>query len=111
MMLIGKVEFDWNKRTISFPGYTGDERTNNLPNIYLIWRTPYTRLKINGLSYTGYLDSGDNEFLSIEFPFYERNRSSLQIDSVIQKPPLAYHGMTGSAFNLPYEVVKDPWIY
>ncbi|WP_278718405.1 retropepsin-like aspartic protease [Bacteroides caecimuris] len=111
MLLIGKVEFDWNKRTISFPGYTGDEKTNNLPNIYLVWRTPYTRLKINGLSYTGYLDSGDNEFLSIEFPFYERNRSSIQIDSVIQKTPLSYHGMTGSAFNLPYEVVKDPWIY
>lgn len=111
MLLIGKVEFDWNKRTISFPENTEDKKTNNLPNIYLIWRTPYTRLKINGLPYTGYLDSGDNEFLSIEPSFYERNRSSIQIDSVIQKPPLAYHGMTGSAFNLPYEVVKDPWIY
>ena len=111
MLLIGKIEFDWKKRTISFPEDTGDEKTNDLPNMYLIGKNPYTQLKINGLPYVGYLDSGDNEFLSMEFPFYERNRGSIQIDSEIQKPPLVYHGMTGSAWNLPYEVVKDPRIY
>lgn len=111
MLLIGKIELDWEKRTISFPEDTVDVKTNNLPNMYLIGRTPYTRLKINGLSYTGYLDCGDDGFLSMESPFYERNKSSIQIDSLIQKPPLTYYGMTGSTSNLPYEVVKDPWIY
>lgn len=111
MLLIGKIEFDWEKRTLSFLEDTKDMETSNLPNIYLVGKIPYTQLKINGLPYTGYLDSGDNEFLSMEFPFYERNRSSIQIDSVIQKPPLTFHGMTGSSFNLSYEVVKDPRVY
>lgn len=111
MLLIGKIEFDWEKRTLSFPEETEDMKTNNFPNMYLIGKIPYTRLKINGLSYTGYLDCGDNEFLSMEFPFYERNKSCIQIDSEIQKPPLTFHGMTGSTTNLPYEIVKNPLIY
>lgn len=111
MLLIGKFEFDWEKRTLSFPKDTEDVKTYNLPNIYLIGKDPYARLKINGLSYTGYLDSGDNEFLSMEFPYYEKNKNSTQIDSAIQKTTLTYHGMTGTAFNLPYEIVKNPWIY
>lgn len=111
MLLIGKMELDWEKRTLSFPEDTEDVKTNNSPNIYLVGKDPYTRLKINGLSYTGYLDSGDNEFLSMEFPFYERNKSSIQIDSIAQKATLTYHGMSQSIFNPSYELVKDPWIY
>ena len=111
MLLIGKFEFDWVKRTLSFPEDTEKVKTNTSPNMYLTGRYPYALLKINGLSYTGYLDTGDNDFLSMEFPFYERNNSSIQLDLVTPKKPLTYHGMNRSNFNLPYELVKDPWIY
>ena len=111
MLLIGQMEVDWEKRTLSFPEDTKDIITGKVPNMYLLGRHPYMQLKVNGLPYTGYLDCGDDGLLTMEFPFYERNRESIQIDSTITKPPLNFYRMTGSFFNVPYEIVENPVIY
>lgn len=42
MLLIGKIEFDLEKRTLSFPKDTKDMETSKPSNIYLIGKIPYS---------------------------------------------------------------------
>lgn len=109
--LIGKIEFDWEKSTISFPNNTEHAQSNDLSNIFIIRDNPYLKLKINGLNYVGYLDIGSDDFLTLTTSFYEKNKDNIEIDSVENKEPLHHHTMTGSTFNIPYECVKDVKIY
>lgn len=108
---IGKIELDWEKSTISFPNNTEHMRSNDFSNIFIIKDNPYLKLRVNGLSYVGYLDSGADDFLTLTTSFYEKNKDNIEIDSVENKEPLHHHTMTGSTFNIPYEYVKDVKIY
>lgn len=108
MKLIGRFEFDWENRTLSFPN--NNPKTvgqGNIPNIFLIQDSPYLNLKINGLNYVGYLDTGSNIFLNVIFPFYEKNKDRIQIDTLSQKTSFARHMLTGTISNIPCKVIKN----
>lgn len=107
MKLIGKLEFDWKNRTLSFPGRTGFLGNSNGSNFFLIQDSPYLQLKINGLNFVGYLDTGSNVFLNMAFPFYEKNEDTIQIDTLAQKTSFARHTLTGTISNIPCKVAKN----
>lgn len=111
MKMIGKIEFDRDKRTVSFPKNTKDPVTNNSSNIFFIGNNPYMRLKINGLNYVGHLDTGADDFLILSSSYYDRNKTDIPIDTIIQKKPLSFFSMTSALQNVPHEIVKDAIIY
>lgn len=111
MKLIRKIEFDWEKRTVCFPESTEESVINSFPNIFMNENNLYQRLKINGLNYVGHVDTGDNDFVNMTFSFYEKNKSHIEIDSVIEKEPMTHYRETGVFYNVPYEIVKNPKVY
>lgn len=111
MKMIGKIEFDWEKRIVCFPESTEETVTNHSSNIFITDNTLYQRLKVNGLNYVGYVDTGDDDFVNMTFPFYERNKSHIEINSIVEKKPINHYRATGIFFNVPYEIVKNPIVY
>lgn len=111
MKMIGKIEFDRDKRTVSFPEDTENTATDNSSNIFFIDNNPYMKLKINGLNYVGYLDTGADDFLILSPSFYEKNKTDIVIDTTIQKQPLSFFSITEALQNVPHEIVKDARIY
>lgn len=105
--LIGKIEFDHKKRTVSFPGHTKMIESNDASNMFLFNNNLSLKLKINELNYVGHLNTGSDDFLNISYPFYEKNKSLIERDTVTQKKPINIYTMTGPAFNVPYELVKN----
>jgi len=113
MKLIGKIEFDWNRNTMSFPK-TGEYKSgNNSSNIFLIDNKPFINLKINGLSYSGFLDSGSNDFINMRYSFYEKNINHIEVMDSIAKQQSTFFSIswTGSSFNMPYEIVTNAKVY
>ncbi len=111
MKMIGKIEFDWKNRTVCFPESTGEIVTNSSSNIFMIENNLYQRLKVNGLNYVGYVDTGDDDFVNMTFSFYEKNKSHIEIDSVAEKKSMNHYRATGAFLNVPYEIVKNPKVY
>ncbi len=111
MKLIGKFEVDWAMRTISFPDNTERIKTNASSNIFFIDNDPYIRLKINGLPFVGHFDTGADDFVVLSSSFYEKNKNSIEIDSVTQKKPMNIITMGQVAENVPHEIVKDAKVY
>ncbi|WP_161987643.1 retropepsin-like aspartic protease [Arcticibacter tournemirensis] len=111
MKLVGRFDFDWEKQTVSFPVNNEKTGPDDSSNIFLIDNNPFVKLKINGLSWTGHLDVGSNDLLTIPFSFYNKNKKMIEIDSVTQKKPYEYQTLTSSGFNIPHELVKDANIY
>lgn len=108
MKMIGKIEFDWEKGTVSFPESTGKTVTNNSSNIFMMDNNLYQRLKINGLKFVGHVDTGDDDFINMTFSFFEKNKSHIEIDSIAEKKPMNHYRATGVFSNIPYEIVKAP---
>ena len=113
MKLIGKIEFDWNKNTISFPQTREYKSNNNFSNIFFIDNDLFLNLKINGLNYSGYLDSGSNVFINMRYSFYENNKNYIEVANSIAKKQSTYFSIswTGNRFNMPYEIVTNSNIY
>ncbi len=111
MKLIGKIAFDGERRTISFPYHTEKIDSSDFSNMYVTDNNLFLKLKVNGLNYVGNLSTGSDEFLNMRFSFYEKNKGRIEIDSVTQKRPFQFHNTTGSSFNIPHEIVKDAKIY
>ena len=113
MKLIGKIEFDWDQNTISFPGTREYKSENNSSNIFLIDDRLFLNLKINGLSYSGFLDSGSNDFINMRYSFYEKNINHIEVMDSIAKQKSTYFSIswTGSSFNLPYDIVTNAKVY
>lgn len=111
MKMIGQIEFDWEKRTVSFPESTRETGTNSSSTIFMIDNNLYQRLKVNGVNYVGHADTGDNDFVNMTFSFYEMNKSHIEIDSIAEKKPINHYRTTGVSSNVPYEVVKNPTVY
>ena len=110
MRLMGKFEFDWNQNTLSFPEGGERKSENNTSNVFLIDNELYVHLKINGLNYSGRLDSGSNDLLTIKPSFYEKHISLFEIDSGIEQP--YNHYTTSSIYlNSPYKIVKKAGIF
>lgn len=111
MKMIGKIEFDWEKRTVCFPESTEKTVANSSSNIFMTDNNLYQQLKVNGLNYVGHVDTGDEDFVNMTFSFYEKNKSHIKIDSTAEKKPINHYRATGAFFNVPYEIVKDPKVY
>ncbi len=111
MRLIGRIDFDWEKRTVSFPASTGKIGSEDSSNLFLAGDNLFLKLKINGLNWVGQLDVGSNDFLIMGPSFYNENRRVIEIDTVTPKKPYHYHTLTGSSFNIPHEFVKNATIY
>lgn len=111
MQMIGKIEFDWKNNTVCFPENIEKIVTNSSSNIFMIDNNLYQRLKVNGLNYVGYVDTGDDDFVNMTFSFYENNKSHIEIDSITKKKPLNHYRGTGAFFNVPYEIVKNYKLY
>lgn len=111
MKMIGKFEFDWEKRTVRFPQSKRESAIGSSSNIYINNNNLYQLLEINGLNYVGHVDTGDDDFVNITYSFYEKNKSHIEIDSVAEKKPINHIRATGIFFNVPYEIVKGPKIY
>ena len=111
MKMIGKFEFDWKIRMLSFPENTKIPVSNNSSNIFSAKNDLYIQLKINKLNYTGYIDTGSDDFLHMTFSFYEKNKSNIKIDSITQKLIINNFFITGYFIDIPYEITKDVDIY
>lgn len=111
MKMIGKFEFDWENQTVCFPEITGEPTTNSSSNIYIENNNLYQQLNINGSSYVGHVDTGDDDFVNMSFSFYEKNKDHIDIDSLAEKKPINHIRATGIFFNVPYEIVKAPKVY
>ncbi|CAK7028579.1 MAG: hypothetical protein PARBA_01203 [Parabacteroides sp.] len=108
MKLIGKFEFDWKNGSLTFPENAKFAETNTISNIYFHDQRAYLGLTINDLNYTGFFDAGSNNFIDLSYPFYEKYKNSISIDTTIQKPPLNNYSLTNALVGAPYEIVKDP---
>lgn len=97
--LIGRIDFDLEKRTVSFPGNTKKTGSNDLSNIFFVDKNLYLKLKINGLNYVGYLNTGSDCALNITSSFYEKNKRLTETDSIAQKKPSGRHVIRGNSFN------------
>ena len=110
MRLIGKFEFDWNKNTLSFPEDGISKIGNTTSNICFIDNELYMRLKFNGLNYSGRLDTGSDNFLTITPSYYEMNKSSIEIYAEISQPYDLYTVLSTS-LNIPYKLVKRSGVF
>ncbi|KAA8483554.1 aspartyl protease [Arcticibacter tournemirensis] len=111
MKMIGMIDFDWKNRTVSFPVKTENIVSSDSSRTYLLENSLYIDLKINGLNYVGYIDTGSDDFLNMTYSFYMKNKSQIEIDSTAQKKPFQRHTMAGSYFNIPHELVKGADVY
>lgn len=108
MKLIGKFEFDRENSLLTFPENIKYTETNTTSNIYFHDQRAYLELTINDLNYVGFFDIGSNNFIDLSYPFYEKHKSLIQIDTIIQKPLLNNYSLTNTLVGAPYEIVKDP---
>jgi predicted aspartyl protease len=82
MKLIGKFEFDFGENTMTLPT---DSQQDKEPNIFSYDNWLYTRLKLNGLNFTGYIDLGSYDNINISQSFYEKHRSGIEIDTLTKR--------------------------
>ena len=115
MKLIGKFELDWNKNTIYFPDEKRESKTDNAySNIFFVFHSLFTHLKINELYFSGLLESGNNEFINISSSFYEKNKSNFEIDSVMIKKSLKYSSSPtwgGTTLSIPYNYATNANVF
>lgn len=107
MKLLRKIEFDHKKHTVSFPGRAEKIGSNDASNMFLSGNSFCLKLKVNELNFLGYASTGSWDFLNMTFPFYRKNKSRIEIDSVTLKKPINLYTIKGTSFNVPYELVKN----
>lgn len=77
---LGCIEFDWEKSQMNLKTKSEIPRMKKEPNMYIKDGGLYTHLLINGIDYTGILDTGANTFIELNQHFYESNSANLPID-------------------------------
>ena len=77
---LGCIEFDWEKNQMNLKTKSEIPRMKKEPNMYIKDGGLYTHLLINGIDYTGILDTGANTFIELNQHFYESNSANLPID-------------------------------
>ncbi|KAA8485067.1 aspartyl protease [Arcticibacter tournemirensis] len=110
MKLIGRIDFDLEKRTVSFPGSTEKIGSSDSSNIYFADRDLYMKLKINELNYVGYLNTGSDCTLNMTSSFHEKYKRQAETDSIAQRKPLVHHTTAGNIFpdvNLDVKLITN----
>lgn len=85
MKLIGKIQTDYEHNKMCFPVSVANAHLPKAPNIYAYKYDLYMRIKLNGVAFTANLDTGSNEYVTVDSAFYEKHQKELPIASTCKK--------------------------
>ena len=109
MKLIGKIQTDYEHNKMCFPVSVANAHLPKAPNIYAYKYDLYMRIKLNGVAFTANLDTGSNEYVTVDSAYYERHQKELPIASTCNKNTFAVV-MLHQARAITYKTLKDPAI-
>ena len=69
MKLIGKIQTDYEHNKMCFPVSVANAHLPKAPNIYAYKYDLYMRIKLNGVAFTANLDTGSNEYVTVDSAF------------------------------------------
>ena len=109
MKLIGKIQTDYEHNKMCFPVSVANAHLPKAPNIYAYKYDLYMRIKLNGVAFTANLDTGSNEYVTVDSAFYEKHQKELPIGSTSKKNTFGVV-MLHQARAITYKTLKDPAI-
>lgn len=109
MKLIGKIQTDYEHNKMCFPVSVANAHLPKAPNIYAYKYDLYMRIKLNGVAFTANLDTGSNEYVTVDSAFYEKHQKELPIASTCRKNTFGVV-MLHQARAITYKTLKDPAI-
>lgn len=109
MKLIGKIQTDYEHNKMCFPISVANAHLPKAPNIYAYKYDLYMRIKLNGVAFTANLDTGSNEYVTVDSAFYEKHQKELPIASTSKKNTFGVV-MLHQARAITYKTLKDPAI-
>ena len=109
MKLIGKIQTDYEHNKMCFPVSVANAHLPKAPNIYAYKYDLYMRIKLNGVAFTANLDTGSNEYVTVNSAFYEKHQKELPIASTSKKNTFGVV-MLHQARAITYKTLKDPTI-
>ena len=109
MKLIGKIQTDYEHNKMCFPVSVASAHLPKAPNIYAYKYDLYMRIKLNGVAFTANLDTGSNEYVTVDSAFYEKHQKELPIASTCKKNTFGVV-MLHQARAITYKTLKDPAI-
>lgn len=109
MKLIGKIQTDYEHNKMCFPVSVANAHLPKAPNIYAYKYDLYMRIKLNGVTFTANLDTGSNEYVTVDSAFYEKHQKELPIASTCKKNTFGVV-MLHQARAITYKTLKDPAI-
>ena len=109
MKLIGKIQTDYEHNKMCFPVSVANAHLPKAPNIYAYKYDLYMRIKLNGVAFTANLDTGSNEYVTVDSAFYEKHQKELPIASTCKKKTFGVV-MLHQARAITYKTLKDPAI-
>ena len=109
MKLIGKIQTDYEHNKMCFPVSVANAHLPKAPNIYAYKYDLYMRIKLNGVAFTANLDTGSNEYVTVDSAFYEKHQKELPIGSTCKKKTFGVV-MLHQARAITYKTLKDPAI-
>lgn len=109
MKLIGKIQTDYEHNKMCFPVSVANAHLPKAPNIYAYKYDLYMRIKLNGVAFTANLDTGSNEYVTVDSAFYEKHQKELPIASTSKKNTFGVV-MLHQARAITYKTLKDPAI-
>ena len=109
MKLIGKIQTDYEHNKMCFPVSVANAHLPKAPNIYAYKYDLYMRIKLNGTDFTAHLDTGSNEYVTVDSAFYEKHQKELPIASTCKKNTFGVV-MLHQARAITYKTLKDPAI-
>ena len=109
MLLIGKIEIDWENRNIFFP-YKNSDILREDNNLFVFNNMLYARLKINRTPFTGLLDSGSDDYINMDTTFYQKYQKEIPIDTTAVKEKLNIASVHGVQLDVKYMIADNPII-
>lgn len=110
MSLIGKIKLNWTDKVLCFPTPEEEISSGKDPNIFIIANKLFTQIKINNLSLTAFVDTGDNEYATIDSWFYEKHKEDIPIDTLIEKETFNRAMFHDIRQNILHEIADNPSI-
>lgn len=109
MKLIGKIQTDYEHNRMCFPVSVPNAHLSKAPNVYAYKYDLYMRIKLNGTDFTAHLDTGSDEYITVDSAFYEKHQKELLIGSTSKKNTFGV-AMLHQARAITYKTLKDPAI-
>lgn len=103
MQLMRKLLIDYEKNYISFPQQDIKSERGTEPNLFFFYDGLFTQIKLNGVNFTGYLDTGFDNYIEIDSLFYDKHKDDIPIDNSAEKK--SYHIAMFHQFwvDIPYK--------